>query len=130
MKNEHYVGAVVNTYRRVLNGENFDYMAELEKTSHRPFTTGFTFDKTETEFLTSAAPVQTYEVIGVCTGNNEIIIKNKLVTGDEIEILSPDKNNGKTFIYTGETANVPESLITIECPYKLSANDILRKNRK
>ena len=132
MKNEHYVGTVANAYRRVLDGEKFDYMSELEKVSHRPFTTGFTFAAHDTEFLPSSSQIQTHEIVGVCIGSSDILVKNKLKAGDEIEILSPDQNNGKIFIFEGETANVPETIVKIDCPYKLNANDILRKkvNRK
>jgi len=127
MKNEYYVGGVVNVYSRVMNGEKFDYMAELEKLPHRPFTTGFTFNDKNKEYEKSAATISTYIVAAVVMENNQIRIKNKIETGDEIEILSPSACNGKTFVFNGDTVNVPEQIISIDCPYKLEPCDILRK---
>ena len=128
MKNDYYVGGVVNTYRRAMNGENFDYINELEKLPHRPFTTGFTFDDKNREFEKSAATILNYQIVAVVTENNQIKVKNKISSGDEVEILSPSKDsNGKTFIFSGETVSVPEQIVTIDCPYKLEPCDILRK---
>ncbi|MCL2196204.1 MAG: U32 family peptidase [Treponema sp.] len=127
MKNEYYVGGVVNVYSRVMNDEKFDYMAELEKLPHRPFTIGFTFNDENKEYDKSATSISTYIVTAVVMENNCIKIKNKIETGDEIEILSPSACNGKTFVFNGDTANVPEQIISIDCPYELKPCDILRK---
>ena len=132
MKNEYYVGGVVSAYRRAMSGENFDYMAELEKLPHRPFTTGFTFNDKNKEFEKSAASISNHLIVAVVTENNQetdvqIRIKNKITEGDEIEILSPSGSNGKTFIYSGDTLNVPEQIVSINCPYKLEPCDILSK---
>jgi len=127
MKNEHYVGGVVNAYKRAMNGENFDYWSELEKLPHRPFTTGFTFNDKIKEFEKSAASISTYIIVAVVMEENKIKIKNKITAGDELEILSPSGSNGKTFVYNGETVNVPEQIVSIDCPCKLEVCDILRK---
>jgi len=127
MKNEHYVGGAVNAYKRAMNGEIFDYMAELEKLPHRPFTTGFTFNDKNKEFEKYAANVSNYQIVAVVTEENVIRIKNKILTGDEIEILSPSGSNGKTFMFSGETENIPENIVPINCPYKLYPCDILIK---
>ena len=132
MKNEYYVGGVVSVYKRAMNGEKFDYMAELEKLPHRPFTTGFTFNDKNKEFEKSAASISNHLIVAVVTENTQeadvkIRIKNKIAEGDEIEILSPSGSNGKTFIYSGDTLNVPEQIISINCPYKLEPCDILSK---
>jgi len=139
MKNEHYVGGVVNTYRRAMNGEKFDFMTELKKLPHRSYTTGFTFNDQNKEFEKSATSISNYIVTAVVVENDQDItaqkqsnsfkikIKNKIVTGDELEILSPSDSNGKTFIFNGETANVPESIISIDCPYRLKSYDVLSK---
>lgn len=43
-KGAYYVAAVVNAYRHVLDGASADaWQAELETTSHRPYSTGFYF---------------------------------------------------------------------------------------
>jgi len=134
MKNEHYVGGVVNAYKRAMNGDNFDYWNELEKLPHRPYTTGFTFNDKLKEFDKSAASVSDYLIIAVVIEdeNKNILIKvkNKITTGDEIEILSPSVSNGKTFIFSDETVNVPGQIAAIDCPHRLESCDILRKKTR
>jgi len=127
MKNEHYVGGAVNAYRRVMNGEKFDFMTELKKLPNRSYTTGFTFSDQNKEYYKTAASISNNIIAAVVENNNHIRIKNKIVNGDELEILSPSSCNGKTFVYKGETANVPEQIIAIDCPYKLEPCDILCK---
>jgi len=139
MKNEHYIGGVVNTYKRAMNGEKFDYTSELEKLPHRPFTTGFTFNDEKKEVEKSAASISNFQIAAVVTEKNQnlttngesndiqIKIKNKISTGDEIEVLSPSSLNGKTFIFSGDTVSVPEQIVSIDCPYELKAYDILCK---
>jgi len=127
MKNEYYVGGVVNAYRRAMNGEKFNYMDELEKLPHRPFTTGFTFNDKIKEFEKSSSIILNYKIAAVVMENNEIKIKNKITKGDEIEILSPSGSNGKTFIFNGDTVSIPEQIVSIDCPYKLEPFDILCK---
>jgi len=128
MKNEYYVGGVVNAYKRVMDGEKFNFMEEMEKLPHRPLTTGFTFNDTNKEYDKSAVTISSYIVAAIVIENDQIKIKNKISHGEEIEILSPcSDSNGKAFIYSGETANVPEQIVAIDCPYKLNPCDILRK---
>ena len=129
MKNECYVGGVVNVYRRAMNGEKFDYMHELSKIPHRPFTTGFVFGDQEKEFFLSSAIIQNFKIVGVSKGGGEVLVKNKIKPNDEIEILSPSETNGKKFEYKGDIANVPETVIQIDCPYPLQPCDLLRKAR-
>ena len=127
MKNEHYTGGVVNAYRRAMNGESFDYMTEFDKLPHRPFTTGFTFDDNNKEFSKSSSIIVNYQIAAVVIEDNKIKIKNKITTGDEIEILSPSISNGKTFVFKGDTVTIPEQTVYINCPYKLESCDILIK---
>lgn len=127
MKSEYYVAGVVNAYRQALDGKKFDYIKELEKVAHRPYTTGFTFDKVPTEYSSRASSVQTHDFVALVKNPREVIIKNKVCPGDTIEILSPSDTNGKTFTWQDAMANVPESVVKITCPYPLQPNDILRK---
>ena len=127
MKNEHYVGGAVNAYRRAMNGEKLDFMTELKKLPNRSYTTGFTFNDQNKEYYKTAASISNNIIAAVVEDNNHIRIKNKIINGDELEILSPSSCNGKTFVYKGETANIPEQIIAIDCPYKLEPCDILCK---
>ena len=127
MKNEHYVGGVVNIYKRAMNNEKFDYINELEKTPHRPFTTGFTFNDEKKEYEKSAVTLSSHKISAVVIEDNQIKVKNKIITGDELEILSPSDCNGKTFIYNGETVNIPEQIVQLDCLYNLKPFDMLTK---
>jgi len=130
MKNEYYTGGVVNIYRRAMNGEKFNYMEELEKLPHRPFTRGFTFDDQNKEFVKSSKIILSYQIAAVVIENNQelkIKVKNKIIKGDELEILSPSDCNGKIFEYKGDTVNIPEQIVSIDCSYRLEPFDILRK---
>ncbi|MCL2442659.1 MAG: U32 family peptidase [Treponema sp.] len=98
MKSEYYVAAAVNTYRQALDGKKFDYIKEIEKVPHRPWTSGFVFNKGDHLFTEHPNPVSTYEVVGMCLGRDKILQRNVFNTGDELEILSPGKNFNKTFI--------------------------------
>jgi len=145
MKNEYYVGGVVSAYKRAMTGEKFDYMIEMEKLPHRPYTTGFTFNDKNKEFEKSAATISEYIIAAIVIENKndttaqecadkdevQIKIKNKISSGDELEILSPSKDsNGKKFTYSGETVNVPEQIVPINCPFKLEPCDIIRKKAR
>jgi putative protease len=126
MKSEYYVGGTVNAYRRALDGEKLDFIAELNKISHRPWTAGFTFSDKNMEFTDRAGQEQTYEVAAIALGDGRVVQKNKFSIGDELEILSPNENFNKTFT-AAVSSNLPESIIEMKCPYKLNEYDIIRK---
>jgi len=100
-KSDYYVAAVVNTYRHALKketeGKKFDYQKEIEKISHRPYTTGFVFEKTDNLFIEHTNQISTHEVVGMCLGGNKILQRNVFCQGDELEILSPGKNHNRVF---------------------------------
>lgn len=132
VKSTYYVAGVTHAYRQALDGIKRDYMTELDKISHRPYTTGFTFEKVPTEYYPAAREEQTYEFIGLATGTQTMVLKNKVNPGDTLEILSPNLAvDGKTFVWQGEMQNQPETEITIiGCPYQLQTNDILRRPKQ
>lgn len=145
MKSSYYVACTTNAYRKAIDmlpkqaGEEF--VRELEKTSHRRFTTGFYFGEQETEFRESSTPVQTHEFVGVVQSCENGIVtieqRNFLQEGDEVEVLSPfDEVFNKTFKILnmknmdGESiqkANVARMLFTCCCPLQLNEGDILRR---
>ena len=144
MKSEYYVACVTNAYRKAIDmlpkkaGDEF--VTELEKTSHRLFSTGFYFKEAE-ENLDSSSPVQTHEFVGVVkdcqNGVATIEQRNFLKEDDEVEVLSPDdKVFNKTFKITNmknkdgesiEKANMAQMLFTCECDLPLNKGDYLRK---
>jgi len=112
MKSPYYVATVVNAYRRAIdlyysNPNNFEcpkeLVEEVEKTSHRRFTTGFYFGAKDKEYLEDSMPIQTHEFMAVITKDQEddwveIEQRNRFKVGDELEILSPTTNHNKTLI--------------------------------
>ncbi len=147
MKTSYYVANVTNAYRRALDavekGEPFDesLLAELEKSSHRHYTTGFYLDEQDREFIESSLPVSTYDFIANVLENShdgfvKVEMRNRFRVGDTLEVLSPSNSFNKTFevtqIINSSGENIDDALkvqeiLTIACPYNLSAGDILRK---
>ncbi|MCL2441142.1 MAG: U32 family peptidase [Treponema sp.] len=98
MKSDYYVAAAVNTYRHALDKEkNFNYQEEIDKIAHRPWTTGFVFEKNDSLFIEHTNVISTHEVAGMCLGGNKILQRNAFNQGDELEILSFGRNHNKTF---------------------------------
>ena len=114
MKSPYYVATVVNAYRRAIdlyykNPSEFvcpkELVEEVEKTSHRRFSTGFYFGAKDKEYLETSMPIQTHEFMAIVTTDQkgdwiEIEQRNRFKVGDELEILSPSDNFNKTFVVT------------------------------
>lgn len=132
VKSTYYVAGVTHAYRQALDGIKRDYLHELNKISHRPYTLGFTFEKVPTEYYPAAREEQTYEFIGLVTAPNTMLLKNKVSPGDQLEILSPNLNvDNRTFLWQGDVQNQPETTVEIVgCPYQLQPNDILRRPKQ
>lgn len=142
MKSDYYVASVVNAYRRALDGfKDFDILhAELEKTSHRRYTTGFYFNADDKEYLEDSMPVQTYVFIAKVVedakdGKVKVEMRNRFKVGDKLEILSADDNFLKVVDVQNitnskgeeiEDAKKVQEIVTINCPYNLKKGDILR----
>lgn len=105
MKSVFYVATVLRAYRQIIdsyitNGKLTDlqyWQEELEKVSHRPYTTGFYFGKPETGALTleTSRYIKPYDFIGVvldydATQKMAIIEqRNHFKVGDQIEFFGP-----------------------------------------
>lgn len=143
MKSDYYVASVVNAYRRALENKNKIEVLEdeLEKTSHRRYTTGFYFDSDDKEFLETSMPIQTAEFIAKIVENSQngkvkVEMRNRFKIGDELEILSPTDSFLKKIkidsIENGKGEQIDDckrvqEIVTINCPYDLKKGDILRK---
>lgn len=150
MKSPFYVATVVNAYRRALDAVasgNFskqlidELNAELNKASHREYTTGFYFGEEETrQYYDDSRAVEEYKFIAVVkeVRENEIVVeqRNKFVVGDVLEALSVTEFSSKAFEVCSiadsdgnpvEVANRVQQILTIPCPFKLAVGDILRK---
>lgn len=106
MKSVYYVANIIRVYREAIDlyyedpekyTYNPDWLTEIQKASHRKFTTGFYYDKpTEKDQLyTSSSYDRYYHFTGIVldydqtTGYATIEQRNKLSLGDEIEIMQP-----------------------------------------
>ena len=150
MKSAFYVATVVNAYKKALDavyeGRFTDDLVtqlnvELNKASHREYTTGFYFDEEETrQYYESSKAVEEYKFIAVVTevGDGYIVVeqRNKFVVGDVLETLSVTDYHNRTFVVHEAFDNLRQPLsvmnrvkqiVTIDCPYKLEVGDILRK---
>lgn len=144
MKSDYYVASVVNAYRRALDGNNDLSLLrdELEKTSHRRYTTGFYFGENDKEYLADSMPVQTSVFIAKVVedqkdGFVKVEMRNRFKVGDELEVLSPDDNFLKkikvSLILNEKSEEIDDAkrvqeVVTINCPYSLKSGDILRIN--
>lgn len=106
MKSIYYIAAVVSAYRKAIDeyyknpeGWTFDpaWLSELEKASHREFTTGFYFDYPEdAQNYKTSSYIKTYSFTGLVLGyleNEGMAIveqRNKMVVGDTVEFFGPD----------------------------------------
>lgn len=146
MKSSYYVATVVNAYRRALDilPKKPDEMLckELLKASHRRYTTGFYFKDEEKQFLEDSMPVQESEFVAVVSedardGFVEVEMRNKFSVGEELEVLSPDKDVFNKKIYINkivnscgeeiESSKVVQEKVKIPCDLKLKKGDILRR---
>lgn len=102
-KSSYYVAVVTNAYRIAVD----DYLRdpsgftlrpwlrdEVEKVSHRQYSTGFYFD-TPTQYYENGGYIREYDIVAL-TGTYEngrltLTQKNKFCEGDTVEILEPGK---------------------------------------
>ena len=153
MKSPYYVATVINTYRRAIdhlyycNEKSKKYLlpkelkGELNKASHRKYTTGF--------MIKSEEPTQNYETsiqeqdskfmaIVQDVQNGKILIeqRNKFAIGDSLEILSPTKSFKETITVQKmedengnplQEAKMVQQKIWLYTDKYLEVGDILRK---
>ncbi|HKK94738.1 MAG TPA: U32 family peptidase [Anaerovoracaceae bacterium] len=155
MKSMYYVATVVRAYRMAIDAylkepEKYSvdgyWLTELEKASHREFTTGFYFHKPDNKdqnYFTSAYS-RTHEFIGVVigyeedSGNTIIEQRNKFCVGDKIEIFGPEAGHFEYFVekmYNGDgevilSAPHPKETIKINFGRRFENGNILRKKKE
>lgn len=152
MKSAYYVATVVNAYRRAIdimeNANNYECPTELknelEKASHRRYTTGFFLGDNNKEYLESSMPIQTHEFMALVldkTTDGKVLVemRNRFKIGDTLEVLSPNEAFNQQFIVEKMTdengeevvdANQVQQKLYIYTTTQLSKGDILRKEVK
>jgi putative protease len=153
IKSAYYVASVVKAYRQAIDKyiedpKNYKYdpkwMKELEKPSHRAYTTGFYFDEEVRQNYETSAYIHNYDMIGIVKDYNKethittIQQRNKAYNGDLVEVLAIKgenriikledmrKENGEAI----ESANRPQMIFTVKCDEVLEVNDIIVKSKK
>lgn len=141
MKGAYYVATVVNAYRHVLDGAPAEeYLPELERVSHRPYSTGFFFGPANQTY-DEAEYLQTHDLcatVVACEGGR-ITVKqrNRFFVGDEIEVLSPHEpvraftvaNLRTEWGELIDVANKATEIYSFDAPFDLHPADILRRKR-
>ena len=136
-KSQYYVAVTANAYRGALDSLRADYenwslpqwvAEELNKISHRNYSTGFYFGKPENaQTYKSAGYVRDYAVAATVDGyeDGKIIatLKNKFLVGQELDCLEPQE---EPFIITANELfdgdgnpidSAPHPMMKIKIPY-------------
>ena len=101
MKSAYYTAVVTNAYRHALDaalaGKPLDplWVAETDKISHRPYTTGFYFDQPGESYdkVTYTSDASVAAVVEDCgkDGWATLTMRNKIAPGDSLELLTPER---------------------------------------
>lgn len=152
MKSSFYVATVVKAYREAIDAyfkdpENYTFkerwMDYLKKASHRAYFTGFYFNDPNKQLHESSSYIRTCDIVGIVKEFSEETMeaiveqRNKVLDGDELEVLRPegpifkinianmrDKNDKKI-----ESAPSAQMIFKINADKRLKENDILIKNK-
>ena len=144
MKSEYYLATVINAYRRCMDGGYSGVVErELATAAHRDYTTAYALGENhDTVNYSDSQAKGDCDYIGNVAGTEGdcvlVEMRGRFRKGDVLEVLSPSENFGRSF----EVGNVwlPDGSLTddcklvqtvykVECPYKLSAGDILRRRK-
>ena len=155
LKTEYYLASVINAYRNAIDDymkdpENYDaekYMKEIEKAKTREFTTFYFNDRknNDVQDLSGRQYNDKYEfggkIIEYEKEKSTIEIKNKLIVGDTIEIIIPNKLEPYTFkiekLWDFETGEEIDSIspgvkgqkVFIKLPIKCEEGWIIRRQK-
>ena len=152
MKSVHYVASVVKAYRMALDaclsGNPYEvreeWRAELEKVSHRAYTTGFFFGKTTgaDQIYGSSSYEQTSDFVGLVRAYDPVTQiatveqRNNMKLGQEIEVFQPvgapfRQNLSEMWDEEGQeiaAAPHPQQIVRIRMMQEVAANSILRRD--
>ena len=150
MKSAHYVASVVSVYRRAIDvcwadiahyAVQPECLDELEKVSHRPYTTGFALDKPDemAQNYSTSAYLQTHEFTGLVrdwrNGRLTVEQRNHMKAGETIEVFCPDGSLKSLVLQEmrneeGEPVTVAphaQMIFTCKAEEEIPANAILRR---
>ena len=149
MKSAYYTAVVTNTYKMAIDSYfsgnyeyNPDWYRELESVSHRDYATGYYYSDSHMDSNTASTTGyikdKAYLAVVVSYDKNTKIAtlsqRNKMKTGDAIEILTPGRCAFKSIV--GEMKNEKDEVIeatshpymifTMKSDIELAAGDIVR----
>lgn len=155
VKSSYYVATVIRSYRMAIDAylkdpENYQYdpvwLKEIQKVSHRDFTTGFFFNKpgTEDHVYGTSSYLRGYDFVGMVldyepeTGIATVEQRNRMFVGEEIEIFGPGK---EYFVQKIEemwdeennpidVAPHPQQILKIRMKQPVVRFDLIRKPRE
>lgn len=155
MKSVYYVATVVRAYRTAIDsylkdpeGYKFkqDWFDELNKASHREFSSGFYNKKPDStsQVYETSAYVRDYMFVGIVLDYDEakgiatVEQRNKMVIGDEIEVIGPNRDMFKQKLELMwneqgeeiEAAPHPQQILKIKMSKPVAQYDILRRERR
>jgi len=155
MKSSYYVASVVRAYRLALdsyleNPKSYEFkqewLDELSKASHREFGTGFFFGKPDAkgQIYDSSSYVRDYAFVGLVQSFDcktflaTVEQRNKMVIGDEIEVIGPHRELftqkiEKMWNEEGEEISAaphPQQIVKIKMERPVEKHDILRRERR
>ena len=150
MKSAHYAASVVSVYRRAIDAcwrdpQHFtvkqEWLDELEKVSHRPYTTGFALGKPDAtaQVYTTSSYLQTHEFVGLVrdwdNGRLTVEQRNHMKEGETLEVFCPD-GSLRTLVLKemrnqeGEpivAAQHPQMVFTCQAAESIPESSILRR---
>ena len=155
MKSAYYTAICANTYRMAMDAYlanpaeykyNENWLRELESVSHREYATGFYFDTPSSNSQTVTNMGYLREKAYLCVAQSErdengyatFKQKNKVCTGEKVELITPGKcgvafdiedmldMNGNKI----ENAPHPSMLFKIKSPIEVKVGDILRSSER
>lgn len=152
VKTAYYAAVITGAYRRAVDmyaerGEGFvlpeSLRREVEKVSHRDYFTGFYFGEKDGEYRQDNTYIRDWEVCAnivekMPNGLYKAVQKNKFSVGDELELLTPNKD-AVDFVLKElydrdmnpiEAAPHPKMEVFLRLPCQAGEFAMLRKNNK
>lgn len=144
MKSEYYLATVINAYRRCIDGGFDETVArELTTAAHRDYTAAYMLGKNRSTVNYSDSQTKgdcDYIANVISCGNGEAVVemRGRFKVGDTLEVLSPTVLFGRAFVVESAKNSAGEAVTdcklvqehyTVNCPFDLSAGDVLRRRK-
>ena len=144
MKSEYYLATVINAYRRCMDGGYSGVVErELATAAHRDYTTAYALGENHgTVNYSDSQAKGDCDYIGNVAGTEGgcalVEMRGRFRKGDVLEVLSPSENFGRSFTVGNvwlpdgsltDDCKLVQTVYKVECPYKLSTGDILRRRK-